>query len=227
MSGSNTTLALVVTMGGAVLAWVGIVDPPGGLVGATQRVINHEPAAGAGKAKSDPLGLVSALYTGGGTTAGAGTSGDSSGAGTGTGGTVTLVRPVPVPFAGHYGVYASSGKPHPALDFPVESGTPVRAGAAGRVIFAGWDTTGYGWMVEIRMDNGWTLRYGHNSALNVLVGQRVTAGQIISRSGSTGNSTGPHVHMAVLDKSGHPFDFTSLLASGGAQASPPKGLVYA
>lgn len=221
MSASNTTLALVVTMGGAVLAWTGVVDPPGGLTGAMGRVLNRQAPAGAGRAKADPLSLVPALYTApGGATTPPEAGGVSSGGAAlpaSTKGTLPLIRPVSQPFTGRWGHYPSGGL-HPALDFPCPPGTPVHAAAGGTVTFAGWDTTGYGWCVRLTLTNGWKVTYGHNSALLVHTGQTVAPGQVIAKSGSSGNSTGPHVHMGVATAAGVAFDFTPHLVSGGLAA---------
>ena len=85
---------------------------------------------------------------------------------------------------------------HEGLDIAVDYGTPVRATAAGKVSMAGW-VDGYGNLVEIDHGNGFTTRYGHNSMLLVVVGQAVQAGDIVALAGSTGRSTGPHVHYEV------------------------------
>lgn len=85
---------------------------------------------------------------------------------------------------------------HEGLDIAVDYGTPVRATAAGKVSMAGW-VDGYGNLVEIDHGNGFVTRYGHNSMLLVVQGQTVKAGDIISLAGSTGRSTGPHVHYEV------------------------------
>lgn len=85
---------------------------------------------------------------------------------------------------------------HSGVDIAVDYGTPVRATAAGKVTIAGW-VDGYGNLVEIDHGNGFTTRYGHNSILLVVPGQEVQTGDIISLAGSTGNSTGPHVHYEV------------------------------
>ena len=85
---------------------------------------------------------------------------------------------------------------HEGIDIGVDYGTPVRATAAGKVTMAGW-VDGYGNLVEIDHGNGFVTRYGHNSMLLVTVGQEVRAGSIISLAGSTGRSTGPHVHYEV------------------------------
>ena len=71
-----------------------------------------------------------------------------------------------------------------------------RAAAAGTVIYAGW-MGGYGNLVAVDHGNGLSTAYAHNSSLAVSVGQSVAAGEIVSYSGNTGNSTGPHVHFEV------------------------------
>ena len=87
------------------------------------------------------------------------------------------------------------GRPamHTGLDFRGSTGDPVRATATGTVETAGWNG-GYGKMVEIDHGNGFSTRYGHLSEIDVKVGQTVKIGQIIGRVGSTGRSTGPHLH---------------------------------
>jgi murein DD-endopeptidase MepM/ murein hydrolase activator NlpD len=82
---------------------------------------------------------------------------------------------------------------HSGLDFRGSLGDPVRATAAGKVTQAGWNG-GYGKIVEIDHGNGLATRYGHLSELNVSAGQSVRIGQMIGRIGSTGRSTGPHLH---------------------------------
>jgi len=82
---------------------------------------------------------------------------------------------------------------HTGLDFRGEIGDPVRATASGTVTHAGW-SGGYGRMVEIDHGNGFATRYGHLSGIDVEVGQPVRLGQTVGRVGSTGRSTGPHLH---------------------------------
>jgi murein DD-endopeptidase MepM/ murein hydrolase activator NlpD len=82
---------------------------------------------------------------------------------------------------------------HTGMDFRGNLGDPVRATAAGRVTKAGWEG-GYGQMVEIDHGEGLASRYGHLSEIDVTPGQKVRAGQIVGRLGSTGRSTGPHLH---------------------------------
>ena len=82
---------------------------------------------------------------------------------------------------------------HPGMDIDGERGENVLAPANGTVIKAGW-TGGYGNMVEIDHGNGLTTRYGHMSRIEVEVGDTITRGQLIGLIGSTGRSTGPHLH---------------------------------
>ncbi|HET9716694.1 MAG TPA: M23 family metallopeptidase [Pseudolabrys sp.] len=87
------------------------------------------------------------------------------------------------------------GRPaiHTGIDLRGEAGEPVRATATGRVTIAGREG-GYGNMVEINHANGLVTRYGHLSRIDVKVGQLVRIGEVIGRIGSTGRSTGPHLH---------------------------------
>ena len=82
---------------------------------------------------------------------------------------------------------------HTGLDFRGSIGDPVRATANGTVETAGW-SGGYGKMVEIDHGNGLSTRYGHLSEIDVKVGDQIKIGQVIGRVGSTGRSTGPHLH---------------------------------
>jgi murein DD-endopeptidase MepM/ murein hydrolase activator NlpD len=105
-----------------------------------------------------------------------------------------LIWPVHGPVTSGFGV--RWGRMHEGIDIAVPVGTPVVAAAAGTVIAAGW-LGGYGNLVVIDHGNGLATAYGHNSSLAVGVGQTVAQGQLISYSGSTGHSTGPHVHFEV------------------------------
>lgn len=85
---------------------------------------------------------------------------------------------------------------HEGQDIDAAYGTPVQVAASGRVIIAGWQR-GYGNVVYVDHGNGLSTRYGHLSAIDVIVGQTVTRGQTIGLVGSTGRSTGPHLHYEV------------------------------
>ncbi len=85
---------------------------------------------------------------------------------------------------------------HNGLDFGVPIGTNVKATMSGKVIYAGWNNEGYGNLVIV--ENGpYRTYFAHLSKVPVTVGQAVTAGSVVGISGSTGNSTGPHVHYEV------------------------------
>lgn len=85
---------------------------------------------------------------------------------------------------------------HAGLDFRAPSGTPIHASGGGKVVEAGW-VGGYGRMVEIDHGFGLTTRFGHMSAINVAVGDTVGIGDVVGLVGSTGRSTGPHLHYEV------------------------------
>ncbi len=101
---------------------------------------------------------------------------------------------------------------HTGLDFRADSGDPVRATAAGTVTQAGWNG-GYGRMVEIDHGNGFATRYAHLSAIDVEVGQTVRIGEVVGRVGSTGRSTGPHLHYETR-VDGDPVDPQKFLRAG-------------
>ncbi|MDY6943053.1 MAG: M23 family metallopeptidase [Pseudomonadota bacterium] len=86
---------------------------------------------------------------------------------------------------------------HDGIDFAGKTGSPVIAVADGLVAQVG-ARQGYGKLIEINHGNGYRTRYGHNSEVLVAVGEKVSRGQQIARMGSTGRSTGPHVHFEVL-----------------------------
>src|SRR5690606_21660856 len=94
------------------------------------------------------------------------------------------------------------GRMHYGLDIAAPQGTPVRAAAAGVVTFAGWAGS-YGRMVSIDHGGGVQTRYAHHSAILVKEGESVRQGQVIARVGSTGQSTGPHLHFEVLINGEH------------------------
>lgn len=100
---------------------------------------------------------------------------------------------------------------HKGVDLAAPTGTPVRATKGGKVSISTHQTsngrsTGYGNWVEIKHDDGTSSRYGHLSARDVQVGQRVEAGQVIGKVGNTGTSTGAHLHFEVRNANGEAVD---------------------
>jgi murein DD-endopeptidase MepM/ murein hydrolase activator NlpD len=107
---------------------------------------------------------------------------------------------------------------HTGVDFPVPTGTTVKSVAAGSVVSAGWGGS-YGYQVVIRHGDGRYSQYAHLSAISVRDGQSVSAGQRIGRSGSTGNSSGPHLHFEVRTGPGFGSDVdpVAYLRAGGVR----------
>jgi len=106
-----------------------------------------------------------------------------------------------VEFTSGFGVrsdpFRAGAAMHPGIDLAGAYGTPVYATADGTVLRAGWNNGGYGNLVEIDHGRGITTRYGHMSAILVREGEHITRGQQIGRMGSTGRSTGNHLHYEV------------------------------
>lgn len=110
---------------------------------------------------------------------------------------IALARPVSGTISSRFGSMASiRGGAHTGLDIASPRGTAIKASAAGVVSFAGWKGS-YGKMVAISHGNGVQTYYAHCSSINVSVGQKIAQGQVIAAVGSTGNSTGPHLHLEV------------------------------
>ncbi len=103
----------------------------------------------------------------------------------------------------HFGE-ARSYEHHPGIDLAVPTGTPIYAAQSGKVVTAGW-YGGYGNAVVIYHGNGLTSVYGHNSQVLVNSGDYVERGQLIAKAGSTGWSTGSHLHFEVRNASGSPI----------------------
>ena len=97
------------------------------------------------------------------------------------------------------------GKRHEGVDIAADLGVPVTASAGGTVIYSGDTIRGYGNVVILRHDQDTTTLYAHNEVLLVKQGDRVQAGQAVAKLGSTGRSTGPHVHFELRRK-GKPLD---------------------
>lgn len=119
------------------------------------------------------------------------------------------VRPVPGPVTQWYGY-------HPGIDIAPSYGTPIGAAHSGVVTFVGWDD-GYGMHVEVAQVDGFATTYSHLSAFTVKVGQVVLAGQKLGNVGSTGYSTGPHLHFEVHVPGGARMDPAVWLTEHGVK----------
>ncbi len=97
-----------------------------------------------------------------------------------------------------YQTWCGCIKPHTGIDLAAPYGTPITAADTGEVIWVGWDWSGLGWAVKISHGNYIATVYGHMERYIVKAGQYVTKGQVIGYEGSTGASTGPHVHFMVM-----------------------------
>jgi murein DD-endopeptidase MepM/ murein hydrolase activator NlpD len=86
---------------------------------------------------------------------------------------------------------------HTGVDYPAPAGTPVAAPAAGTVTYAGWLEGGWGYVVTIATGTGVRIMLAHLSRVDVVLGQRVEQSEEVGAVGSTGNSTGPHLHLEV------------------------------
>ncbi|HLI05517.1 MAG TPA: M23 family metallopeptidase [Ktedonobacteraceae bacterium] len=97
-----------------------------------------------------------------------------------------------------YQTWCGCWRPHTGIDLAAPYGTPIMAADSGQVIWTGWDWSGLGWAVKINHGHYIATIYGHLSRFIVTVGQNVTKGQVIGYEGSTGASTGPHLHFMVM-----------------------------
>jgi len=112
----------------------------------------------------------------------------------GAGGTGAWISPIN---PGNYTVTQGYASWHSGIDLAANVGTPVHAADTGVVIFAGWDETGYGNLVILDHGNGWITYYGHLNSISVRCGQLIQRGSTIGASGTTGNSSGPHLHFEM------------------------------
>lgn len=119
---------------------------------------------------------------------------------------VALIEPVGGTITSRFG--ARSRGTHTGLDIATSSGTPIKAAATGVVTYAGWKGS-YGQLVVIEHTNSTSTYYAHCSRIYVNVGQQVNQGDVIAAVGSTGNSTGPHLHLEIRvnDKPRNPQNY--------------------
>ncbi len=115
----------------------------------------------------------------------------------GPSGPVSFYRPVTGPIGDGFGASRGGGRLHQGLDFPVPFGTPVQASGVGTTIFAGYNAAGYGNLVVVQHRLGYTTWYAHLSSITTSTGAPVEGGTQVGLVGSTGYSTGPHLHFEV------------------------------
>jgi len=144
------------------------------------------------------------------------------------GGPVVFFRPVRAPITDGFGM--RWGRMHTGIDFPAATGTRVEAAGRGVVTFAGYNLGGYGYLVIVRHRLGYETWYAHLSAETSYVGEPVVGGTRIGLVGSTGHSTGPHLHFEVR-RNGTPIDpmprmlATAAGAGASTRTAPPVGPV--
>ncbi len=131
-----------------------------------------------------------------------------------------FIKPIHGRFTSSYGYrrdpFSGQRRFHAGIDIAAPTGTSVGAAKEGTIIFAGW-RSGYGKCIIIKHQFGYSTVYGHLSSISVRVGQWVSQGQTIGRVGSTGRSTGPHLHFEVLKFGVHtnPLSYDGLHRGSG------------
>jgi murein DD-endopeptidase MepM/ murein hydrolase activator NlpD len=111
------------------------------------------------------------------------------------------------------------GRMHRGIDIAAPTGTPIMAAADGVIEFAGWNSGGFGNLVDVRHPDGSLTRYAHNSRIMVRRGQSVQQGQLIAEMGSTGRSTGPHLHFEIHRRGQGALNPIGFLPQGGLRAA--------
>lgn len=124
-----------------------------------------------------------------------------------------FMRPVSGPVSSTFGwrdLSVAGNRFHGGIDLVAPSGTPVLAARGGSVAFVGW-AGAYGYAVYLDHEGGWQTRYAHLSRIDVRVGDRVRQGAPVGAVGSTGASTGPHLHFEIRHEGRalDPFGFVS------------------
>jgi peptidoglycan hydrolase-like protein with peptidoglycan-binding domain len=108
---------------------------------------------------------------------------------------LSLRRPVRTPVGDRFG--PRGNRFHPGIDFPAAYGARVHAARSGRVVYAGWDSGGYGYLVTLAHGKGVRTMYAHLSQVRVRVGRWIRTGALLGNVGATGEATGPHLHFEV------------------------------
>lgn len=140
-------------------------------------------------------------------------------------GPVAFLRPVPGPVGDGFGAPRGGGRTHDGIDFPVPYGTRVGAAGRGTTIYAAYNYGGYGNLVVIQHRLGYTTWYAHLSSITSWVGERVSGGTRIGYVGSTGYSTGPHLHFEVRRYDTPINPVPMLLSAVASRSAGPGGVV--
>jgi len=135
---------------------------------------------------------------------------------------VRFLRPVSGPIDDGFGAPRGGGRRHDGLDFPVPYGTRVGAAGRGTTIYADYNYGGYGNLVVIQHRLGFTTWYAHLSSITSWVGEQVVGGTRIGYVGSTGYSTGPHLHFEVR-RYDTPIDPVPRLLATASRSAGPEG----
>jgi len=137
-------------------------------------------------------------------------------------GPVRFYHPVPGGIGDPFGAPRENGRKHSGVDFPVSYGTPIDAAGVGTVVFAGFNTGGYGNLVVVQHRLGFSTWYAHMSRIATHAGASVQGGTVIGYVGSTGHSTGPHLHFEVRINN-VPVNPVPYLLAGTAKWNGAKG----
>ena len=113
------------------------------------------------------------------------------------GGDAVMLWPVKRVAGSYVSSYVGDGRGHKGMDIVAKAGTPIYAASAGTVTFSGWDTSGYGYKIIVKHSDTYETLYAHCSALYVKKGDVVARGETIGAVGTTGRSTGNHLHFEV------------------------------
>ena len=141
-------------------------------------------------------------------------------------GPVRFYRPVAGPIGDRFGAPRENGRRHSGVDFPVAYGTLIEAAGVGTTVFAGYNSGGYGNLVVVQHRLGYTTWYAHMSRITTWAGEHVKGGTRLGYVGSTGHSTGPHLHFEVR-LNNVPIDPIPYLLAGTAARAGSTGTTRA
>jgi len=183
-AGGISGLSVAAIAVGGLLMYAGIVDAP--VLDAVRDIMQgRTPQGRAPKVTDVPRGTGSAQKDG-----------SEGGKAVGRAGKLTRLSGA---IGDGFGAPRPNGRKHKGIDIPASTGTPIPAAAAGTVANTGYEPGGAGNFVNVNHGNGLTTKYFHLSKISVSRGAKVIEGQSVGLVGSTGNSSGPHLHFEVWD----------------------------